>query len=184
VLCYLATAGTRWAPVGATGGVVVLLPTITALLLVWSDWNDGPSDGLLKSFGVGVVLAVTLAQISLLLALAGEGRLGAVLWPTIGVAVVVAALVAGMILGGVGADDVWRLLGVLAILDVLGTLVTIALAKFGDRGAPPERDRRLRVTLSVEQTVALERASAGSGRSPEQLVGDVLDSYLELDTRS
>ncbi|HEX7716521.1 MAG TPA: hypothetical protein VF416_04470 [Marmoricola sp.] len=184
VLCYLATAGTRWAPVGATGGVVVLLPTITALLLVWSDWNDGPSDGLLKSFGVGVVLAVTLAQISLLLALAGEGRLGAVLWPTIGVVVVVAALVAGMILGGVGADDVWRLLGVLAILDVLGTLVTIALAKFGDRGAPPERDRRLRVTLSVEQTVALERASAGSGRSPEQLVGDVLDSYLELDTRS
>ena len=188
VLCYLATAGTRWAPVGATGGVVVLLPTITALLLVWSDWNDGPSDGLLKSFGVGVVLAVTLAQISLLLALAGEGRLGAVLWPTIGVAVVVAALVAGMILGGVGADDVWRLLGVLAILDVLGTLVTIALAKFGDRGTGRvERGRPgeevVQVRLTAEQAAAVGALARRSGESREQVIAAALDEFLTRSSR-
>jgi hypothetical protein len=178
-LCCLATAGTRWAPVGALGGLVLVLPVVTALLLVWSDWS-GDSDGLLKVFGVGVVLASTLAQLCLLLALAGDGRVGAVLWPTLTTAVTVAALLSGMIVGEVDVDGVWRLLGILAILDVLGTLVTIALAKFGGRGTPQLHDSRLRVTLTQEQTVVLARLSAGSGRSPEQLVGDAVDSYLRV----
>jgi F0F1-type ATP synthase assembly protein I len=177
-LCCLATAGTRWAPVGLVGGVVLVLPVVTALVLVWSDWSSDESDGLLKAFGIGVALAATLAQLCLLLALAGDGRLGAVLWPTIACASVVAALVSAMILGEVGADDVWRLLGVLAILDVLGTLVTIALAKFGGGGTPRVTDSRLRVTLSPERTAALERLSAGSGRTPEQLVGDAVDRLI------
>jgi F0F1-type ATP synthase assembly protein I len=177
-LCYLATAGTRWALVGAAGGVVLILPVVTSLVLVWSDWNGDDSDGILKAFGIGVVLALTLAQLCLLLALAGDGRLGAVLWPTIAIAVVLGGLITAMILEEIGADDVWRLLGVLAILDVLGTLVTIALAKFSDRGSARTRDPRLRVTLSVDQTTALERMADGDGRSPEQLVGDAVDRYL------
>jgi hypothetical protein len=175
-LCCLATSGTRWAPVGATGAVVLILPVVTALMLVWSDWGDG-SEGTLKAFGIGLVLAASLAQACLLLALAGDGRLGGVLWPTIVIAAAVAALAGAMILGQVGADDVWRLLGVLAILDVLGTLVTIALAKFGDRGTRL-RDRRLQVTLSLEQTAALERLAAGSGRTPDQVVGEAVDRLL------
>jgi hypothetical protein len=185
VLCYLATAGTRWVAAGITGGAVVLLPTVTALWLVWVDWS-GDSDGTLKAFGVGVVLAVTLAQICLLLALAGDGRLGVVLWPTIGVAVVVAALVAGMILGGVGADDVWRLLGVLAILDVLGTLVTIALAKFGGRGA--EAGGRstgdvVRVRLTGDQAAAVDALARRSGESREQVISAAIDEFLTRSTR-
>ena len=176
-LCYLATAGTRWAPIGVAGGAVVLLPLVTALVLVWSDWSDD-SEGVIKAFGVGVVLAVTIAQICLLLALAGDGRLGSVLWPTVAIAAVVAALVSGMILGEVDAEDLWRFLGILAILDVLGTLVTIALARFGDRGASRADDRGLRVALGADQAAALERLSAASGRSPEQLVGDAVDHLL------
>jgi hypothetical protein len=178
-LCCLATAGTRWAPVGALGGLVLVLPVVTALLLVWSDWSDD-SDGTLKVFGVGVVLASTLAQLCLLLALAGDGRVGAVLWPTLTTAVTVAALLSGMIVGEVEVDGVWRLLGILAILDVLGTLVTIALAKFGDRGTPQVRDSRLRVTLTQDQSAVLAHLSAGSGRSPEQLVGEAVDRYLRV----
>lgn len=178
VLCYLATSGTRWALVGFAGVVVLVLPVVTALLLVWSDWN-GDGESTLKAFGAGVVLALTLAQLSLLLALAGDGRLGAILWPTIAVAAAVAAMVSAMILGAVDGDDVWRILGVLAILDVLGTLVTIALAKFADRGAARTRDHRLRVVLSTDQTVALTRLSAASGRSPEDLVGDAVDRMLQ-----
>jgi len=177
-LCYLATAGTRWALVGATGGVVLALPVVTSLVLVWSDWSSDDSDGILKAFGIGVVLALTLAQLCLLLSLAGDGRLGLVLWPTLAIAVVLAGLITAMILEEIGADDVWRLLGVLAILDVLGTLVTIALAKFSDRGSARTRDPRLRVTLSVDQTTALEQMANGAGRSPEQLVGDAVDRYL------
>ena len=177
VLCYLATSGSRWAFVGYTGDVVLVLPVVTALMLVWSDWR-GDSDGPLKAFGVGVVLALTLAQLSLLLALAGDGRLGVILWPTVAIAAAVAGLVSAMILGGVDGDDVWRFVGVLAILDVLGTLVTIALAKFGDRGKPQTRDDRLRVVLSADQTDALARLSASSGRTPEQLVGDAVDRLL------
>jgi hypothetical protein len=82
--------------------------------------------------GPGVVAAATLAQICMLLALAGDRpALGLVLWPTVGLAAVLAVLVSGTILGEVDAGDFWRLIGVIAILDVLGTLVTIALAKFG-----------------------------------------------------
>jgi hypothetical protein len=177
-LCYLSTAGTRWALVGAAGGAVLALPVVTSLVLVWSDWNGDEPDGTLKAFGIGVVLALTLAQLCLLLSLAGDGRLGVVLWPTVAIAIVLAALISGMILEEIDADDVWRVLGVLAILDVLGTLVTIALAKFSDRGSARTRDPRLRVTLSSDQTVALERLASGAGRSPEQLVGEAVERYL------
>ncbi|MFL6135600.1 MAG: hypothetical protein ACJ72A_22540, partial [Nocardioidaceae bacterium] len=108
MLCYLATAGSRWASVGVAGGVTVVLPVVTALILVWSDWSSEEPEGLFKAFGIGVVLAVTLAQISLLLALAGDGRLRAVLWPTVAVAALFAALVSAMILGEVEADELWR----------------------------------------------------------------------------
>src|SRR5690348_11263383 len=68
--CTLATSGTRFAPVGVVGAVATLVPTATALHLVWQDWDHVP-DGELKLFGVGVVAAVTLSQVCLLLALAG-----------------------------------------------------------------------------------------------------------------
>src|SRR5690242_21875291 len=55
VLCYLATAESRWAPVGATGGLVLVLPVVASLMLVWADWDlfDDDMDGVWKGFGVG-----------------------------------------------------------------------------------------------------------------------------------
>jgi signal transduction histidine kinase len=179
-LCYLATAGTRWAAVGAIGAVVLVLPVVTSLLLVWVDWDsfgDG-TEGLAKAFGIGVVGAATLAQVCLLLAVTGDRRLEAVLRPTIAVATLVALVACGMILGAGESDGAWRLLGILAILDVLGTLVTIAMARFGDRPAPTTPDQRLRVTLSVEQSSSLRRLATGADRSPEQLVGEAVDRLL------
>ena len=181
VLCYLATAGSPWAPVGVLGALVLILPVVTSLVLVWADWDlfDNDMDGVWKAFGIGVVAAATLAQICMLLALAGSRQaLAFVLWSTAGLAVLLAILVSGMILGESDAGDMWRFVGVVAILDVLGTLVTIALAKFGDRGSSRTRHPRLYVTLSVDQTAALERLSVGSGQSPEQLVGAAVDRYL------
>src|SRR5690242_6967727 len=62
MLCNLATSGTRFAPVGVVGAVAALVPTVTALHLVWQSWDDIP-EGELKVFGVGVVVAVTLSQV-------------------------------------------------------------------------------------------------------------------------
>lgn len=178
MLCYLATAGTRWAPVGVLGAVVLVLPTLTALMLVWSDWH-GDDEGLWKSYGIGVVGAVTLAQICLLLALAaGREALAVVLWGTVALAVVLAILISGLILGEVETDSIWRVLGIVGILDVLGTLVTIALAKFGGRDESPAGEGRLRVTLSESHSVALARLSQRTGRSAVDLVAEAVDRYV------
>jgi hypothetical protein len=180
MLCYLSTAGTPWAAAGVTGAVVLVLPTVSALTLVWSDWS-GDEDGLLKAFGVGVVCAVTLAQVCLLLGVAGaRERLGPLLGTTVVLALVVAAVVSALILGGLGADGVWRLLGVAAILDVLGTLVTIALAKFGgrDEQVVPGYDGRTRVSLSADRARALGDLAARTGRSRDDLVAEAIDRFL------
>lgn len=179
MLCYLATAGTRWAPVGLVGAVAALVPTVTALWLVWQNWDEFQT-GAVKTFGIGVVVAVTLAQVCLLLALAGSREpLRLVLWATIALAGVVAVIVSGMIVGEIGADDVWRLLGVAAILDVLGTLVTIALAKFGGRPDQPRVGHgRVQVVLDGGRAAALARRAADSGRSVDELVADAVDAYL------
>lgn len=179
LLCYLATAGTRYAAVGVGGAVVVVLPVATALHLVWQDWDHVP-EGELKTFGIGVVAAVTLAQVCLLLALAGEREsLRIVLGATVVLAVVVAVIVAGLILGEVEADGVWRVLGVAAILDVLGTLVTIALSKFGRQPeAGPAIPGRLQVTLSAEQSAALATRASQTGTAPAQLVAEAVEGYL------
>lgn len=180
LLCYLATAGTRWAPVGAVGAIVLAMPVATALWLVWTDWANF-DNGPLKAFGIGVVAAVTLAQICLLLALSGDRHnLRVILWGTVGLATVVAVIVGGMILGEIDADNVWRVLGVASILDVLGTLVTIALAKFGGeaRAEDPQRYGGLQITLSPNQGAELEQLGGRIGRTTDQLVAEAVDGYL------
>lgn len=179
-LCYLATAGSRFAAAGIAGAVVLVLPTATSLVLIWSDWDGGDVEGLVKGFGIGVVGAVTLAQICLLLAVAGtRNSLRLLLGATIVLALVVALIVSGMILGEAGVDGAWRVLGIAAILDVLGTLVTIALAKFGGRDevVPATGDDR-RVRLSAEQARALDLLVSRSGQAREELVAEALDQYL------
>jgi hypothetical protein len=187
MLCYLATAGTPWATVGVLGAVVLILPVATSLVLVWTDWDlfDGSSDATLKAFGVGVVAAATVAQLCLLLALAGRRpSLRLVLWSTVGLAVLLGILVSGLILGEVGADGLWRFIGVVAILDVLGTLVTIALAKFGggrsdSEPGPGSPHRPVRLALSDSHAAAIEELARRSGRPAAELVGEAVDRYLQ-----
>jgi len=176
LLCYLATAGTRFGTVGIAGAIALSLPLVTSLHLVWRDWDDVP-DGELKAFGVGVVVALSLAQVCLLLALAGTRHdLRIVLGGTVVLAGVVAVLVSGMILEEIDADNIWRVLGVAAILDVLGTLITIALAKFGGRGSADERG--LQVTLGKDQAADLEQLARRTGRSANDLVAEAVARFL------
>lgn len=179
MLCYLATGGTRWAPVGVAGAVVLVLPVTTALILVWSDW-DGELEGLLKTFGIGVVAAVTLAQICLLLGVAGaRAGLRWVLGATVVLAGILAVLVGGLILEALDGDDIWRPLGVVAILDVLGTLVTIAIAKFAGREDDETPAGRLRVTLESAQADSIHQLARTTGRAPADLVAEAVEQYLK-----
>jgi hypothetical protein len=185
MLCYLATAGTAWAGTGVVGALVLVVPVAASLLLVWTDWDlfDSSSGTILKTFGIGVVAAVTLAQVCLLLALAGARRsLAFVLWSTVVLAALLALLVSGAILGEPGSDGLWRLLGVIAILDVLGTLVTVAVARFGGQAEAPDRrpaeHGAVRVTLSTSHAAAIEELARRSGRPPTDLVAEAVERYL------
>jgi len=195
LLCYLATGGTPYRAVGVIGGLAVVVPVATALMLVWRDWElfDEPSEWIWKSFGVGTVVAATLAQMSLLLGVAwARKNLAWLLWPTLGLAAAMALLLSSMILGEAEADELWRLLGVIAILDVLGTVVTAALAKFarGDDDRPagqPTSSRKptgLTVALSDDLAAAIEQRSRETGRSPAHLVAEAVERYLARPAQS
>ncbi len=175
MLCYLATSGTRFQAVGAVGGVVVLLPAAQALMLIWNSdaWD---AEIFFKLFGIGATVAATLAQLALLLGVAGDRRrLAPVLWATVAMAIGVAGVVCSMIVTESGGDDVARLLGVMAILDVLGTVVTLALAIFGNR-RPDEPGAAIRIPVRLEAPLAA--ACAESGRSRDDVVADALEAWL------
>jgi hypothetical protein len=86
---------------------------------------------------------------------------------------------AAVLLGGT-SDDVWRWLGVLGILDVLGTVATITLARAADREVdhPGPVDGRVRVTLSGDVAADLEVRARISGRLVDHLVAEAVDRYL------
>src|SRR5688500_10026133 len=72
MLCYLATSGTSYAGVGVLGQVSLALPIFTGLMLIWGDLDIPAEEGWGQAFGIGCVVAATLAQVALLLALAGS----------------------------------------------------------------------------------------------------------------
>lgn len=168
-LCCLVVVGGRFQAVGVLGFVVTLGAALLALVMVWSasetmweTWGD--------TFRVALTASLTLAQICLLLGLAGARRgLSGLMWPTVGLALVVGAMVSALIYGTEPGEGYVRAMGIVAILDVLGTLVTIALGVFGrDQqsltvSVPPELARRVRaeaqttgrpVSAVVEQALA------------------------------
>ncbi|HEY3528620.1 MAG TPA: hypothetical protein VGK78_05675 [Nocardioides sp.] len=167
-LCCLAVVGRRFEPVGVVGFLVALGTAGLGLLMVWGG-SDDLIENLYHTFGVAVTASLTLAQICLVLGLAGARRsLAPLMWGTVGLALVVAVMVSSMITGNDASDSFLRGLGVVGILDVLGTLVTIAVGVFG-RG-----DRSLTVTLSPALAARLEAESAATGRRVRDLVDDAL----------
>lgn len=178
VLCYLLTAGTRYQPVGVVGGAIVVVPLVTALFLVWYDYETDPPDALGRTFGVGAVAAVTLAQASLLLAIGAAAGpvVRRILLATLALAAILAVQVSALVLGLEPHGDYLRLLGVVAILDVLGTVVVAALTRFGAGTRPPPSVATVLLPADVAAR-ARERALV-TGQSVEEVVTAALDAYL------
>lgn len=179
VLCLLGTAGTRWRWVGLLGGVVTAVPTVTALVMIWGS-GDMLSDGVVKTFFVGLVLALTLAQLSLLLVLV-DRAVPWLLWSTVVVAVALALVVSGQILAADTSGALLRLDGVLGILDVLGTVVTVGIARFGrSEPAPPAPPSPATGSVQVPPALAsaLAERAAATGRPAQDLLVEALERYL------
>ena len=172
VLCYLSVAERPTAWVGVMGAGVSVVPFALGLLLTWETIDD--NDGLWQAFGAGVTIAASLAQVCLLLALVGRRRIGPALIGTLVAIAVVAAMIVVAIVNGDDLDDTyWRIFGVVAILDVLGTVVLSALAAFG-RGRPSGEPELL--TTALESRVI--DAAAKRGMSPSELISQALDDFL------
>jgi hypothetical protein len=178
VLCYLLTAGTRYQPVGVLGGAMVLVPLVTGLFLVWYDYETDPPQAIARAFGVGAVAAVSLAQASLLLAIGSTAGpvVRRLLLTTLALAGVLAVQVCALVLGLDAHADYLRLLGVVAILDVLGTVVVAALTRFGAATRMPASVRSVVLPASVVARAG-ERARA-TGESVEEVVASAVEAYL------
>jgi len=174
VLCYLATAGSTHAPVGLVGAASAVPTLLLGLVLVW---GDGWDEGIWKAFGVGTTVSATLAQASLLLTLAAAAApyVRRLLAATLVAATWVGLHVSALIVDLDASDGSLRLLGVVAILDVLGTVAVAALAKF----APATPDRpRLEVPEDLAETIR-HRASA-RGVVAETELRSLLERALEV----
>jgi MFS family permease len=161
------------------GGVIVLVPLITALLMIWGDVEHGPSEGVLKTFGIGTAVAATLAQASLLLALGERGRAAVrrILVGTLALAAVLAAMASALIAGFTPAEGGYyhRILGVVAILDVLGTVVVAALMKLGSGDLERARTE-VRLPQDLAQSVA--ELATKSDQSSDEVVAAAVRLYL------
>ena len=174
VLCYLAVAGKPTAIVGIIGGLVSLVPFAIAVALTWGGY-DG-DDPVWETFTIGLTIAASMAQTCLLLAMAERKRLDWLLLSTLATIVIVAGMISLAIVDGADlGDGFWRTFGVVAILDVLGTVVIAATKAFG-RDNRPEGEPAL-LTTAVESRIAT--AAQERGVSPTTLITDALDAFLK-----
>lgn len=186
-LCHLAIADRSMRIVAAAGLLASLAALVTGMVLIWRDWNLPDLDTWLQAFGVAGVLAVSFAHANLLLLLAGRRRrpirigLAATL-VAIGV-VAIMLILPIMTEGDIPGDDgdlYWRVFGVIAILDVLGTVVVPVLAIFvrdePRQSVPPTADDPHSLTLTVPAEIggALRARASASGVPVEVVAVEVL----------
>lgn len=160
-LCDLAGLDRAYRWLSTAGLVVTTIALVTGLIVIWWDY-DGPDplEIIWKGFGIAGVAAVSCAHASLLLMLGKRTnrvvRVG--LLVTIGLIAVLFALLSALILtdGNLAEDAYIRLVGTVAILDVLGTIVVPVVALFlrdrspaavsrADRAVPDAIESELRL---------------------------------------
>lgn len=182
VLCHLAVVGRALQLVGFAGVVVSSISLVTGLVLIWGNWDNWESqEVVLKVFGVTGVLAVSLAHANLLLLL-GQRRnriVRTLLYVTVAIIGVVALMLClpiatGGDIPGDDADGYWRLLGVVAILDVLGSIVLPVTGRF----LRDERVIRLDLDLSPELDARLAAAASAAGSSKADAALSALERGL------
>lgn len=174
VLCYLTLAGHRFAWVGAVGAVTSFVFLATALNLTWTDWSTD-TEGRWQLFGVALIVTIAVAQCCLLIAVADRPPLR----PWLCLTVLLAGLMAALLIPPIvfahfpETDGYARISGVVAILDVLGTIALMAAAAIL-RSRPATSPFQL--DPAVEARVS--RIATDRRTTPDRLVSDALDLWL------
>lgn len=188
-LCHLAVVAGPLRVVGWIGIAASFIAVVSGSWLIWRPW-DGWDDWtglMLNTMFVSLILAVSLAHANLLLLL-GERRNPAIrigLYATLVFVAVLAALIAVPIvtnegIPGENGDLYWRAVTVVAILDVLGTIVVPVLSRFvRDDGAPAARPETLRIELDADAAARLDRIAASRGLSRNAVVAEAIASLEE-----
>jgi hypothetical protein len=179
-LCHLAVVGRAQRIVGFVGIAVSALAFLLGAVLIWRSWESWGDEweAALKAFAVLSISAASLAHANLLLLL-GERRNRAVrvglavtlvLIALVAVLVVIPILTDGRIPGDIG-DAYWRVFGVFAILDVLGTIVLPVVGRV-------TRDGVTAVTVRLEGDAAASvvRTAASRGTTPSAVVAELVAS--------
>lgn len=176
-LCHLAVVGRTLRIVGFIGIAVSGLAFITGAILIWRSWENWSDvwELTLKTFAVFAIAAASLAHANLLLLL-GERRNQIVrigLWVTLGLIALLAVLIILPIvtdgdIPGDNGEPYWRALGVVAILDVLGTIVLPVVGRVTREGATA-------ITVRIEGAAAenLTALAASRGMTPSDLVTEL-----------
>lgn len=182
-LCHLAVVGRTLRVVGYAGIVVSGIAFVLGAVLIWRSWDswDESWDVILRVFGVFAVLAVSFAHANLLLLLAERRnpvvRIG--LFVTVGLIALLALLIILPIatngdIPGDNGEAYSRLLGVVAILDVLGTIVLPVLGRFLHDGGPLTT-----VRLAADATAKVDRIAAATGESKDAVVARAIGALAE-----
>jgi ribosomal protein L37E len=142
----------RWPPIGLLGLLAAATALVLMLILIWTMvWRI---ELYVKSLLTACVLAVALPHIGLLsLARLGRGYE----WIRYGTVVAIAALAAllmFMIWSETTTDELFRLVGVLAILDACGTIATPVLHRVS-----AIRTREAVQTVELQVTLTCPRCS-------------------------
>ncbi|MGQ0843308.1 MAG: hypothetical protein ACT4QF_04155 [Sporichthyaceae bacterium] len=137
VLCLacLTVLDGRFRGVGAVGMLTATGALGSGLILTWGaddDWDGDALPILIRGFLLCAVVAFACAHAALLLRL-NLDRLGGLRATVLACLALVATMLGAAIVSTdvLDAEGYWRLLGVLAILDVLGTVTLPVLARFG-----------------------------------------------------
>jgi uncharacterized Tic20 family protein len=132
-LCCLAIADRPYGLLAVAGIMLSSIALVIGLVLVWLLGNiDFEGIGnFFKAYFVFEVAAVAVAHASLVLLLSGKKPNVAVLGTTLGCISIVALMIIFPVLTSFDdlSDVYWRLLGVFAIVDVIGTIISATLAK-------------------------------------------------------
>jgi hypothetical protein len=185
-LCHLAVVGRALRIVGFIGIAVSIVALLAGVLLIWQDWDSGTSGDVLRAFAAFSVLAVSFAHANLLLLL-GERKRPVIrigLFVTVGLIALVALLLIIPIatdgeVPGDNGETYWRIFGVLAILDVLGTIVLPVMSIFLRDEPGVGGPSRITVTLTPEQSERLDAAATARSVSREQVVLEAIDHLAD-----
>jgi hypothetical protein len=177
-LADLAVAGRRFEWCGYVGILAAFVGLVMGLYLVWAE--SDPGEGFWKTFGITAVVAGSLAHANLLLLL-GERRRPVVrtsLWITVGLIAVLAGMIIALVIsdGDVSGDTFFRVMGTVAILDVLGTIVVPVVSRFlHDEGGSVRSSSGLTIVLPAELSERLGALAAERAMPADAFVVKILE---------